>query len=1132
MGPEPVSDEARTLARFEHPNVVRVRDCFEANNTAYIVMDYEDGEPLDELLRRHGTLTEAQLKRVLLPVADGLRQVHAAGFLHRDVKPANIFVRRSDESPVLLDFGSARQALGRRSRSVTAIASAGYSPPEQYESGGEHGPWTDIYALSALSYRAITGETPMEATRRQSELLRTGTDPLPRLAEVGREGYSPISLEAVDWGLRLIETERPQSLDEWLAALEGATTRRQSGDSEQRQARQPASPPTSYQTGNRKANRGRSGAAWLAVGLGSLLAIGLVWFATQQDAGQPFTVLVEPWLRISPATPPSGDAGQPFTVLVEPADARVRILNVGLPYRAGMELPTGSYGVEASASGYVTKTETVAHGSAPTLHRMSLSPLAQPFTVLVEPADARVRILNIRSPYRAGMELAAGSYEIEASAKGYAMKTETVAHSAAPTVHRMALSRIGFTLPESVSPTANPPSLQALAKQGDADAQLELGNRYYNGEGVAEDAGQAAQWYRKAADQGDATAQRILGYLYQAGDGVARDAREAARWYHKAAEQGDADAQFRLGWLHAAAADGLMLRYRVPFTAAEKGWLIEAAANPLIAATAEDDAWFQLGPRNAREAAEWFRRAAEQGHAEAQYSLGSLYNRWGTTKHAGEDAYWTRKAAEGGHAVAQFLLGKMYSKGDGVPQNAREAARWSRKAAEQGHAEAQRNLGVLYAKGIGVPQDTVQAYAWVSLAAAQRQWLMALGNQRERFAPFVTRGATRILADLQRDMSPPQIAEAQKLSRELVEGVSEDAHDDGQEAHALARMVAPALQRRKWYRRAHQGDADAQFQLGWWYEFGVGVAKDTGEAAQWYRKAAEQGHARAQYGLGLLYRHGDGVTYDAREAAHWYRKAAERGDPGGQFALGALYVKGEGVAKDHGEAALWLRKALDAGELDALSLLNALSGSLGSSGLLGSTPDVRLLSLRVSAEKGDVEAQLKLADSYYEGDDDYVGVSKDLRKAAQWYRKAAEQGNASAQFNLGLMYGNGEGVPQDAPEAVRWYRKAAEQRVPAAQFNLGVRYQTGDGVPKDAREAVQWYRKAAEQGVVDAQFNLGVMYGNGEGVPKDAVQAYAWFNLSAAQGDEHAARARTALQRYMTAVQIAQAQELSRELVD
>ena len=212
-------DEARTLARFRHPNLVRVVTYFEANRTAYIVMDYEEGEPLDRLLERHGRLTEAQLKRVLLPIVDGLREVHAAGFLHRDIKPSNVFVRRSDETPVLLDFGAARQALGRKSKSLTAVASAGYSPPEQYESEGEQGPWTDIYALSALCYRAITGNAPVEATRRQSSLLRSRLDPLPRLAEAPSRGYSQPFLEAVDWGLRVIETERPQSLDEWVAAL-------------------------------------------------------------------------------------------------------------------------------------------------------------------------------------------------------------------------------------------------------------------------------------------------------------------------------------------------------------------------------------------------------------------------------------------------------------------------------------------------------------------------------------------------------------------------------------------------------------------------------------------------------------------------------------------------------------------------------------------------------------------------------------------------------------------------------------------------------------------------------------------------------------------------------------------------
>ena len=201
-----------------------VVEYFEANNTAYIVMEYEEGEPLDRLLDSHGTLSEAQLRGVLLPIVDGLKQVHAAGYLHRDVKPSNVYVRRADETPVLLDFGAARQALGRRSKSLTAVASAGYSPPEQYESEGEQGPWTDIYALSALCYRAITGEAPIEAPRRLNRLARGEADPLPRLAERGRRGYSTTLLEAVDRGLRAIETERPESLDEWTTLLEGGST--------------------------------------------------------------------------------------------------------------------------------------------------------------------------------------------------------------------------------------------------------------------------------------------------------------------------------------------------------------------------------------------------------------------------------------------------------------------------------------------------------------------------------------------------------------------------------------------------------------------------------------------------------------------------------------------------------------------------------------------------------------------------------------------------------------------------------------------------------------------------------------------------------------------------------------------
>ena len=122
--------EARTLARFDHPNIVRVYSVFEFNNTAYMVMRFEEGENLASLLERRRTLPEAELLRVLLPVLDGLELIHNAGFIHRDIKPDNIHIR-TDGSPVLLDFGSARASLGQ-GRTVTILVAPGYSPFEQY----------------------------------------------------------------------------------------------------------------------------------------------------------------------------------------------------------------------------------------------------------------------------------------------------------------------------------------------------------------------------------------------------------------------------------------------------------------------------------------------------------------------------------------------------------------------------------------------------------------------------------------------------------------------------------------------------------------------------------------------------------------------------------------------------------------------------------------------------------------------------------------------------------------------------------------------------------------------------------------------------------------------------------------
>ena len=114
-------------------------------------------------------------------------------------------------------------------------------------------------------------------------------------------------------------------------------------------------------------------------------------------------------------------------------------------------------------------------------------------------------------------------------------------------------------------------------------------------------------------------------------------------------------------------------------------------------------------------------------------------------------------------------------------------------------------------------------------------------------------------------------------------------------------------------------------------------------------------------------------------------------------------------------------------------------------------------------------------------------------------RVRAEQGDAVAQFNLGVMYSDGDGVPQDDAEAVRWFRLAADQGHALAQFNLGVMYATGEGVPQDDVEAVRWSRLAAEQGYAGAQYTLGFMYANGRGVPQDDVTAHMWFNLAASR---------------------------------
>jgi hypothetical protein len=158
--------------------------------------------------------------------------------------------------------------------------------------------------------------------------------------------------------------------------------------------------------------------------------------------------------------------------------------------------------------------------------------------------------------------------------------------------------------------------------------------------------------------------------------------------------------------------------------------------------------------------------------------------------------------------------------------------------------------------------------------------------------------------------------------------------------------------------------------------------------------------------------------------------------------------------------------------------------------------------IRPLANDGDATAQYNLALMYMTG----RGVQQDYTTAAIWFRKAAEQGYAFAQSNLGTLYRDGRGVPENDAEAVVWFRKAADRGDPVAQFLLGGQYATGQGVARDYAEALLWFQKAAEQGHPAARFYLGVMYAKGDGVPQDYVRSHMWFSLSAAQGPTWVAR--------------------------
>jgi uncharacterized protein len=314
---------------------------------------------------------------------------------------------------------------------------------------------------------------------------------------------------------------------------------------------------------------------------------------------------------------------------------------------------------------------------------------------------------------------------------------------------------------------------------------------------------------------------------------------------------------------------------------------------------------------------------------------------------------------------------------------------------------------------------------------------------------------------------------------------------------------------------ANRGFVAAEESMGIFCQSGFGMPPDKAQAVSWYTKAAQHGSTDAATNLALMYSTGDGIPKDAAKAATWFRKAAEEGDATAQLNLAAIYHRGDGVPQDNAQTALWLSKAADQGLLPAMVELAYWDLQPEH----GSNVDAAIGWYKKAAEQGDATSQAALGDILAS---EKLG-RLDYPQALDWYRKAADQGDRNGEFGLGRRYFLGQGVPKDMEEARRWLTPAANQGHPFAQFLLATMFEVGQGGPVDAAAAAKYYELSAKSGLARAQYRFGLLLASDRGNTANLVSAYKWLVLAEDSEKESAATAEE-VRKLLTPAQIAQAE--------
>jgi TPR repeat protein len=697
-------DEARTLAGFNHPNIVSVLTFVKENGTAYLVMEYIEGEALDDHLKKihfNGNTSEARIREIIEPILDGLLEVHNAGLLHRDIKPGNIYLKNTRTKgnvvtdPMLIDFGAARQSVGEKSKSMSAIVSDGYAPTEQYNIRSRQGAWTDLYAIGAVMYQLIMGEKPEPSTHRQNAFVEDEPDPIKLLPTADSSNYSQAMLDAITACLTLKAKARPQTVAQLQKLLSRETQTDITNEKNVRsqdmdKTRKIGSNSSKSLVNNKKPSK----SLWFVFSLIVFCGLGYTGYKYQQlqqaektEQQRLVAIVKEKKLAVIAEESRLKEAKRLADI-----EEQKRLEEQTL--KASADKADRSTLFEQANNAYNNKNYTTA------------------FKIYSQLA----RLNEVKSQYNLGYMYDNGEgvkqsstlavqWYLKAAEQGYMNAQHNLGH----------MYDNGRGVQQSSSEAVK--WYRKSVEQGYSNAQTSLGYMYSNGRGVQQSDSEAVKWYRKAAEQGDMNAENNLGYMYENGRGVQQSDIEAVKWYLKASEKGDINAQTSLGYMYDRGRG-------VKQSSSEAiKWYRKAAIQGYKNAQHNVGYMYDRGrgvKQSPTEAVKWYRQAAEQGFMNAQHNLGYMYSSGrGVQRSDIEAVKWYRKAAEQGFMNAQNNLGYMYSSGRGVKQSSTEAVKWYRQAAVQGFMNAQHNLGYMYDKGRGVKQSDTEAASWYRKAAEQ-----------------------------------------------------------------------------------------------------------------------------------------------------------------------------------------------------------------------------------------------------------------------------------------------------------------------------------------------------------------------------------------------------------------------------